>query len=142
MDKASLENLSSIADLVHDKNAAELSAAKASLEGAKEKRRALLMRPGRDLSDLGHESSALLAQTKWSNSVEAELPVLDQEIQDLENEVARHIAQTRQSFTKVKGLEALVEKRSSDEKSEALKQEEQTQDMLVGLRRISNIRSE
>lgn|GEM_PF-2584526 len=134
MDKNNLVTLNGIAELVHEQNSARLGATKAELMKAKEQRRTLLRRPGDEISSSGDDVVAILAQTKWSNSVEAALPILDKKIQDLEDEVDKLVTQTRASFTKVTGIESLAKTQRNQDKLEAARREDQTQDMLISLR--------
>jgi len=134
VDKNNLVTLNGIAELVHEQNSARLGATKAELMKAKEQRRTLLRRPGDEISSSGDDVVAILAQTKWSNSVEAALPILDKKIQDLEDEVDKLVTQTRASFTKVTGIESLAKTQRNQDKLEAARREDQTQDMLISLR--------
>lgn len=133
MDEESLNKLSGIFDLIHEQNAARLMAAETALEVAKEQRRALLKRPGDEIINSSDTITAVLAQKKWSNSVETQLPILDRKILILEGELEQIHAETRASFTKVNGLEVLALQRAEESRKEAAKRADQSQDMLVGL---------
>lgn len=134
MDKAALVRLTGIADLLHEQNAAQLTAAQQALATLQAKRAALLQRPGENLTEDAADVAAILAQTKWGNSAETELPVLDEHIAKAKQEIDALIGKTRKSFTKVKGLENLTETQKAQDMRESTKREDLTQDTLVSLK--------
>ena len=134
MDKTDLDRLTTITALIHEQSTARLKAAQSALETARKQRAETLQRRGTAVAEHKNASLMLAAHSKWGNSVEAVLPVLDRKIELLENQVSELMVDVRKSYTKVRGLEALSEECDLAERNSTNKQEELSQGFLVSLR--------
>jgi len=134
LDKTDLDRLTTITALIHEQSTARLKAAQGALETARKQRAETLQRRGAAVAEHKDASLMLAAHSKWGNSVEAVLPVLDRKIELLENQVSELMVDVRKSYTKVRGLEALSEECDLAERNSTNKQEELSQGFLVSLR--------
>lgn len=138
MDMNSLLQLSGIADLIHQQNSARLKDVQEQLTSAKKERVKIMNRPGDLIPDMSPDAGSFAAQTKWSNSTESALPLLDEKISRLEHEIKHLVSKARASFTRVKGLEHLTDLSEAELSVESEKQDETAREALISLRTASD----
>lgn len=134
MDDETLSQLSDLASSIHDQHAAKLKNLQVELQRKTESRAELLKRPGSVVDGSVGDSLAWQAQAIWSNSSDAALIAVDADIHDLQVKIDELLATTRESFTKVKGLERLTDQSIDLKTYQRSKREEVSQEALVNLR--------
>ncbi len=122
MEKARLLVLRELAKKKHESSAALLKALSAKDHELRERREAVKART--QLPPLlGGDASAFIAAGKWGGSASSLLPKIDQEIDQLGAEIDSARARVRASFTKMHGLEKLIEKELIQERAAFEKQQ-------------------